>query len=91
MIVVPDHVVAVVFRLLVLYGGKRMIHMAEGSGSGEHFSVSIGLHENFVVARAVGELDYASAGLLRRPPVQGHRRPAEPPSCASGVRMKSVR
>ncbi|MEU4704412.1 STAS domain-containing protein [Nonomuraea dietziae] len=40
--------------------------MAEGSGSGEHFGVSIGLHEDFVVARAVGELDYASAGLLRR-------------------------
>ncbi|MEV0310672.1 STAS domain-containing protein [Nonomuraea fuscirosea] len=30
----------------------------------ERFTASIGLHEDFIVARAAGELDYTSAGLL---------------------------
>ncbi|MEW1839210.1 STAS domain-containing protein [Nonomuraea angiospora] len=33
---------------------------------GERFTVSIGLHEDFIVARAAGELDYTSAGLLHQ-------------------------
>ncbi|HEX4811874.1 MAG TPA: STAS domain-containing protein [Nonomuraea sp.] len=35
-------------------------------GAEERFTVTIGLHEDFIVARAAGELDYASAGLLHR-------------------------
>ncbi|SPL88858.1 anti-sigma factor antagonist [[Actinomadura] parvosata subsp. kistnae] len=31
-----------------------------------NFTVTIGLHEDFIVARVVGELDYASAGLLHQ-------------------------
>jgi anti-anti-sigma factor len=38
--------------------------MDEDSEPAEHFTVSIGLHEDFIVARATGELDYTSAGLL---------------------------
>ncbi|MEV5559920.1 STAS domain-containing protein [Nonomuraea wenchangensis] len=34
--------------------------------STERLTASIGLHENFIVARAAGELDYTSAGLLHR-------------------------
>ncbi|MEV3987036.1 STAS domain-containing protein [Nonomuraea sp. NPDC049758] len=34
--------------------------------AGERFSLSIGVHEDFIVARAAGDLDYASAGLLHR-------------------------
>ncbi|GAA2323893.1 hypothetical protein GCM10010149_91510 [Nonomuraea roseoviolacea subsp. roseoviolacea] len=37
-----------------------------GPSAEERLAVSIRLHENFIVARAVGELDYASAGLLHR-------------------------
>ncbi|HUR04818.1 MAG TPA: STAS domain-containing protein [Nonomuraea sp.] len=40
--------------------------MDEDSGSAERFTISIGLHETFIVATAVGELDYNSAGLLRQ-------------------------
>ncbi|MEU8324157.1 STAS domain-containing protein [Nonomuraea sp. NPDC048881] len=40
--------------------------MEEQSDPSERFTVSIGLHENFIVARAAGELDYASAGLLNQ-------------------------
>jgi anti-anti-sigma factor len=40
--------------------------MDENGGSAERFTVSIGLHEDFIVARATGELDYISAGLLHR-------------------------
>ncbi|GIH65404.1 hypothetical protein [Microbispora siamensis] len=40
--------------------------MDEEDGSSERFTVSIGLHEDFIVARAAGEVDYNSAGLLHR-------------------------
>ncbi|GAA4932203.1 anti-anti-sigma factor [Nonomuraea thailandensis] len=36
------------------------------SRSAGHFTVTIGLHEAVIVARAVGELDYASTDLLHR-------------------------
>ncbi|MFD0886710.1 STAS domain-containing protein [Streptosporangium algeriense] len=39
---------------------------ATDDGAAERFTVSIGLHEDFIVVRAAGELDYASAGLLHR-------------------------
>ncbi|AQZ63012.1 Anti-sigma F factor antagonist (spoIIAA-2); Anti-sigma B factor antagonist RsbV [[Actinomadura] parvosata subsp. kistnae] len=38
----------------------------DDDGAAERFTVSIGLHEDFIVARAAGELDYASAGLLHQ-------------------------
>ncbi|MEV0386052.1 STAS domain-containing protein [Nonomuraea sp. NPDC050643] len=40
--------------------------MDEDSASTERFTMSIGLHETFIVATAAGELDYNSAGLLRQ-------------------------
>ncbi|MFI6174901.1 STAS domain-containing protein [Nonomuraea sp. NPDC051191] len=38
----------------------------DGNGPDERSTVSIGLHEGFIVARAVGDLDYASAGPLKQ-------------------------
>ncbi|MEW9548402.1 hypothetical protein [Nonomuraea sp. NPDC050783] len=38
----------------------------DDGGAAERFTVSIGLHEDFVVARAAGELDHASTGLLHQ-------------------------
>ncbi|MGW0801585.1 STAS domain-containing protein [Nonomuraea sp. NPDC002799] len=40
--------------------------MDEEGISSERFTVSIGLHDVFTVARAAGELDYSSAGLLHQ-------------------------
>ncbi|MGP4104691.1 STAS domain-containing protein [Nonomuraea sp. KM90] len=40
--------------------------MDEPSDSAQRFTVTIGLHEDFIVARVVGELDYASAGFLHQ-------------------------
>ncbi|AQZ62579.1 hypothetical protein BKM31_14920 [[Actinomadura] parvosata subsp. kistnae] len=37
-----------------------------GMDEPSNFTVTIGLHEDFIVARVVGELDYASAGLLHQ-------------------------
>ncbi|MFI7703170.1 STAS domain-containing protein [Nonomuraea sp. NPDC049480] len=38
--------------------------MDEDEGGSERFTLSIGLHEHFIVARAAGELDYTSAKML---------------------------
>jgi hypothetical protein len=38
----------------------------EADGLAERFTASIGLDEDFIVARVVGELDYTSAGLLHQ-------------------------
>ncbi|MGP4102199.1 STAS domain-containing protein [Nonomuraea sp. KM90] len=43
-----------------------MAGMDEPSNFTERFTVTIGLHEEFIVARVVGELDYASAGFLHQ-------------------------
>lgn len=43
-----------------------MVDMGEPRDSAERFTVTIGLHEDFIVARVVGELDYASAGFLHQ-------------------------
>ncbi|WP_326631793.1 STAS domain-containing protein [Nonomuraea fuscirosea] len=40
--------------------------MDEQSDSTERFTVTIGLHESFIVARAAGELDYLTSGVLHR-------------------------
>ncbi|MGW4959918.1 hypothetical protein ACWEPL_22095 [Nonomuraea sp. NPDC004186] len=38
--------------------------MTEDHGSPERFTVSIAVHEDYIVARAAGELDYQFADLL---------------------------
>ncbi|MEV4476470.1 STAS domain-containing protein [Nonomuraea sp. NPDC049504] len=40
--------------------------MDEPDDSTERFTVTIGLHEDFIVARAAGELDYQTSSLLHR-------------------------
>ncbi|MFI9561637.1 STAS domain-containing protein [Nonomuraea endophytica] len=40
--------------------------MDEADGSSGRFTVSIRLHETFIVARVASELDYTSAALLHR-------------------------
>ncbi|MFI6741217.1 STAS domain-containing protein [Nonomuraea sp. NPDC050451] len=40
--------------------------MTEDHRSAERFTVSIAVHEDYIVARAAGELDYQFAGLLHR-------------------------
>jgi anti-anti-sigma factor len=40
--------------------------MDSGNGSTERLTVTIGLHEDLVVAQVAGELDYQYAGLLHR-------------------------
>ncbi|MFC5828650.1 STAS domain-containing protein [Nonomuraea insulae] len=40
--------------------------MTEENDSAERFTVTIGLHEGFIVARVVGELDYQTSELLHR-------------------------
>ncbi|TDC99600.1 anti-sigma factor antagonist [Nonomuraea deserti] len=46
--------------------GKDSVNGAADDGAEERFTVSIGLHEDFILARAVGELDYAYARMLHR-------------------------
>ncbi|MFF4624798.1 hypothetical protein [Nonomuraea jabiensis] len=38
--------------------------MTEDHGSPERFAVSIAVHEDYILARAAGELDYQFADLL---------------------------